>query len=45
MNPSNPQNGLDVIGTFVMAGLYSVILYIIINVIVQGVILLIRILH
>lgn len=30
-DPSSPKNGTDLLGTFVIAGLYSVIIYIIIS--------------
>lgn len=30
-DPSSPKNGVDLLGTFVIAGLYSVIIYIIIS--------------
>lgn len=44
MDPVNPQNGFDVIGTFIMGCFYGAILYIIINVIIRGSILLLEIL-
>lgn len=30
-DPSSPKNGTDLLGTFVIAGLYSVIIYIIVS--------------
>lgn len=39
-DPSSPKNGTDLLGTFVIAGLYSVIIYII----VSGIIWVIRLL-
>lgn len=44
-NPSSPKNGADLIGTFVIAGLYSVILYIIVYVLINGIAFIMRIIH
>lgn len=44
-DPSSPKNGTDLIGTFFIAGLYSVILYIIVSVIINVIGFVIRILH
>jgi len=43
LQPSNPQNGLDLIATFIGGCVCALVLYIIINVIIQGSILLARI--
>lgn len=44
LQPSNPQNGLDLIATGIGGGICALILYIIIRIIIEGSILLLRIL-
>lgn len=44
-DPSSPKNSTDLAGTFIIAGLYSVILYIIGYVIINGIMFIMKIIH